>query len=324
METTFISIHDLAPEAHFLYSSGSVTDVLGYTPDEILNRSAWDFFSTDELPYARKFHCRCVDMEKAAVLAYCHVLSKSGERVCCECYFTIVYDVMVVCAGIYQRGEKSNGRALSAAIVRRIFSSSPKYSRFTPPSNAQFNEPRAALLLNRFTRTLTIMYATSTLEQVIGIPPDVIQGRSFYCCIAQSCLQESIKCLENAKSNDSIAYLRFWFRDPRDDPWPGTEDINENGVQLRRQDGSHPSGIDDLSVQDSAIECKDVMDIEARSSAPSYSCTLEPHLSIPAHIASGPIELEAIISCASDGLVVCFRKPIAIALGSDIRPDRWS
>ncbi|KNE86511.1 hypothetical protein PSTG_20127, partial [Puccinia striiformis f. sp. tritici PST-78] len=53
------------------------------------------------------------------------------------------------------------------------------------------------------------MYATSALEEVIGIPASVMRGRSFYYCIAENCLQDSINCLENAKGNDSIAYLRF-------------------------------------------------------------------------------------------------------------------
>ncbi|KAM0718702.1 hypothetical protein Q7P37_005773 [Cladosporium fusiforme] len=367
METTFISIHDLTPEAHILYSSDSVIDILGYTPDEIVNRSAWDFFSKDELPIAKEFHRRRVVMDKAAVLAYCNVMSKAGEWVCCECCFTVVYDVMIVCTSIYQRGGKSDGRALSAPIVRRIFSSSPKDPRyhmlshmsakFTQPSKAQSHEPRAALFLNRFTRTLTIMYATSALEQVIGIPADVMRGRSFYYCIAQNCLQESIKCLENAKGNDSIAYLRFWFRDPRqDDPAPApdndsdddmttemSEDMSEGGVQLRSQAGNSSSG-NDSSIGDSAVESSDSMDIdtdagagapedpnsrtssgdsgnenetheaifgqsrESRSSASSPPSTAGTPRSTPAQTTNDPIELEAVISCASDGLVVCLRK----------------
>ena len=47
---------------------------------------------------------------------------------------------------------------------------------------------------------------------------------SFYYCIAENCLQDAIKCLENAKGNDSIAYLRFWFRDPR------TQDASTHGT----------------------------------------------------------------------------------------------
>lgn len=110
MESTFISIHDLTPEARVLYSSDSVIDILGYTPDEIVNTSAWSYFHDDELPYAKEFHKKQVTMDKAAVLAYCRVKNREGQWIGCECCFTIVYDVMIVCTSIYQHGGKAEGK----------------------------------------------------------------------------------------------------------------------------------------------------------------------------------------------------------------------
>lgn len=49
-------------------------------------------------------------MDKAAVLAYCQVKSKDGAWIGCECCFTIVYDVMVVCTSIYKRDRKSQSK----------------------------------------------------------------------------------------------------------------------------------------------------------------------------------------------------------------------
>ena len=85
------------------------------------------------------------------------------------------------------------------------------------------HEPRAAMFLNRFTRTLAIMYATDALANVLGLRPDQVRGKSFYECIQENCLADAVRCLESAKANDSIAYLRFWFRDPR--PVPSRDDI---------------------------------------------------------------------------------------------------
>ena len=81
-----------------------------------------------------------------------------------------------------------------------------------PTIDAQ--EPRAALFLNRFTRTSTVMYATQGVSTILGLQPSDIIGKSFYYCIEENCLQDAVKCLESAKANDSIAYLRFWYRDP--------------------------------------------------------------------------------------------------------------
>lgn len=228
-------------------------------------------------------------------------------------------------------------------------------SKFTLPSQTQEHEPRAALFLNRFTRTLTIMYATSALKEVIGIHADVMQGRSFYYCIAEDCLQESIQCLENAKGNDSIAYLRFWFRDPRaDDPAPApdndsdnemttqmSEDTSEGGVQLPTQ-WSSSSRTNGPNAMDTALDSSDHMHVadiggaaedpnsrtasgdsgndaetheaifngsrESRSSASSLTSSPGTPRLTPNRASNDPIELEAVISCTSDCLVVCLRK----------------
>ncbi len=129
METTFITIHgkfsasprhcsrssliqytDLSLDARILYSSDSIVDILGHTPDEVVNRSCWDFFHPDELPFAKAFHKRGVRLDKAAVLAYCQIRNREGRWVGCECCFTIVYDVMVVCTSIYRRGLSSHSK----------------------------------------------------------------------------------------------------------------------------------------------------------------------------------------------------------------------
>ncbi|KAK5111509.1 hypothetical protein LTR85_011857 [Meristemomyces frigidus] len=377
METTFISIHDLTPDARILYSSDSVIDILGWTPDQIVNRSAWDFFPLEELPYAQKFHEKRVSMDKAAVLAYCRVRSSDGGWVGCECCFTVVYDVMIVCTSVYRRGLASEKRALEAPLVRRIFSSSPRDPRyhmlshisakFRQPVKAQQHEPRAALFLNRFTRTLSIMYATSGLEEVIGIPAETMRGRSFYYCIAENCLQDAIKCLENAKGNDSIAYLRFWFRDPRIDDHPPppdddsdeemttemSEDMSEGGVNLGAEEGTSPNSAG--SSHSNAVGSTGSMEVDAmdadngpnsrtssgdstkpadtheaifgdsraeESSASSLAASPERERTSPARAHNDPIELEAVVSCTSDGLVVCLRKARPMIPHPTQRPSR--
>lgn len=102
----------LEEDAIILYTSDSVIDILGYTPDEVVNRSAWDFFPKDELPYAKKFAQKKVTMDKAAVLAYCKVMHKDGEWIGCECCFSIVYDVMIVCTSIYKQGLSSESECM--------------------------------------------------------------------------------------------------------------------------------------------------------------------------------------------------------------------
>lgn len=211
-------------------------------------------------------------------------------------------------------------------------------AKFTQSAKEQQHEPRAALFLNRFTRTLTIMYATSGLRDVIGIPAEEMKGRSFYYCIAENCLDDAVKCLENAKGNDSIAYLRFWFRDPRQDDHPPPPD-DDSDDEMTTDDSAGGvdliSGSERGSASSGAAESSGSMEVdaegggghsssdstgpadtheaifghsrEAQSSASSAPAShSNSHSPMPQP--SDPIEIEAVISCTSDGMVVCLRK----------------
>ena len=246
-------------------------------------------------------------------------------------------------------------------MVRRIFTSSPhdpRYhmlshlsAKFANPTKSELHEPRAAMFLNRFTRTLTIMYATSGIKEILGISSENMRGRSFYYCIAENCLPEAIKCLENAKGNDSLAYLRFWFRDPRqDDPSPVLDDysdeemITDDGAMYTTTDTSNQSSEGGLGrygrssnssqrggasidgQNTSAMDVDDESKPQSRTSsgdsaadtheaifgerlhAESSASSMDPSPEREGRPSHDPIELEAVISCASDGLVVCLRK----------------
>lgn len=328
----------------------------------------WHFFHPDELPLAKAQHSRGVRLDKAAVLSYCRLKNRQGEWVGCECCFSIVYDVLVCCTSVYRQGMQSQSklltalaclcnsnsaqseRAVEAPIVRKLFASSPKDPRYHMLSHLstkfdlghedQTHEPRAALFLNRFTRTLTVMYATSGIEQIIGISGEAMKGRSFYYCIAPNCLEDAVRCLESAKGNDSIAYMRFFFRDPRQDDAPeatsseseddvmtdvtGSDDDSEGGVGLGVPPASEGASPRQLSNPNhSANHSAEPSASRSHSREhPSYRSNTHqamfggsgPRSSISS--ASSPrsearddqIELEAVISCTSDGLVVCLRR----------------
>lgn len=365
-------------------------DILGYTPQDVVGKSCWEYFHPDEIPFARAVHGRGVQLDKAAVLNYCQIKNKDGRWVGCECVFTIVHDVIIACTSIFRRGANSQSkiptvvplwsiallsmvpeRATAAPVIRRLFSSSPQDPRyhmlsyisnkFSQDIPRNVHEPRAALFLNRFTRTLTIMYATNGLADILGITAEELNGKSFYYCIQENCLNEAIKCLESAKANDSIAYLRFWFRDPRqDDPSDRDErmtDVNSSGdedeggvhlSELMDEDGSEnavTTGSSNMgssrgasSTERSSVEPNynphgqsNNMDPNSRSSSgnstdlggnsseaifdrPTAAQSSSSSFSLPSPERDMPsfqqcqIELEAVVSCASDGLVVVLRK----------------
>ncbi|KAI5926722.1 hypothetical protein F4810DRAFT_482628 [Camillea tinctor] len=369
MEQTFITIHNLSPDANILFASESIVDILGYQPQDVLGKTCFDYFHPEEVPFARSVHSRGILLDKAAVLHYARILSRDGRWVSCECCFTVVHDVLVASTSIYRRGEKSERRAIEAPQIRRIFSCSPRDPRYhmlehlSPKFRMQpmEREPRAALILNRFTRTLTVMFATNAVASILGVRPDQLQEKSFYECIAENCLADAIKCLESAKANDSIAYLRFWYRDPRREEDFEDEDEDEDNDDDDDDDdeASDEEGEDMGSGSDSdgGTRLDTAMDVDSDemidrgikteatgSPGPAASATIlnlkpEPNSSpTPAaalrslpdaeiyqrrHQSRQPsrrprrsrrpepiptFELEAVVSCTSDGLVVVLRK----------------
>ena len=234
-------------------------------------------------------------------------------------------------------------------------------NKFSQDIPRHVHEPRAALFLNRFTRTLTIMYATNGLTDILGITAEELNGKSFYYCIQENCLQEAIKCLESAKANDSIAYLRFWFRDPRQDDPPDQDermtdgnssgDEDDGGVHLSElmdEDGTDHAVTSDSSyarsmrdrnsTERSSLEPRAIDDRQQSNTDPNsrsssgnstdlggnnreamfdhtdaaQSSTSSFSLPTPDRDAQAfrqcQIELEAVVSCTSDGLVVVLRK----------------
>ena len=98
------------PEAKLVYASDSISDVLGYEPHEVIGVSLFAYFHPEEISVAQTFHGRGVEMDKAAVLAYCRLRSKAGDYVCCEIVFTVVYSVVVAATSIYRQTNKSHGQ----------------------------------------------------------------------------------------------------------------------------------------------------------------------------------------------------------------------
>lgn len=322
-----MTIHNLSPNANILFASDSIYDILGYQPDEVQGKSCFDYFHPDEVPFARSIHNRGVLLDKAAVLQYARIFSKDGRWVSCECCFTVVHDVLVACTSIYLRGEKSERRALEAPQIRRLFSCSPRDPRYhmlehlspkfrMPPVE---REPRAALILNRFTRNLSIMFATNAVTTILGMRPDEIKEKSFYACIQENCLPDAMRCLESAKANESIAYLRFWFRDPRD---PEEVDEDDDDDDDDNDMGGSNRDSESIDSESGGVPLNEDTDMDgefpfdnhgrrikapgAHESAARPSRTPERNRNRQGE--PEPLELEAVVSCTSDGLVVVLRK----------------
>ena len=158
-----------------------------------------------------------------------------------------------------------------------------------------------------------------------------------------------MQCLESAKANDSIAYLRFWFRNPLEDEnrsrdasmadaHSSDDDEDDGGVRIARQEGSpdmcrrspDPAGpgADEVSTtymagseehheatsrSSSGISTDlehtasdTIFDAPIHQGSHSSASSVEPANEAIAN--ADPVEVEAVVSCTSDGLVVVIRR----------------
>lgn len=212
------------------------------------------------------------------------------------------------------------------------------------------------------------MYATNGLENTLGVSSAELQNKSFYYCMQENCLPEAIRVLESAKANDSIAYLRFWFRDPRLDDMnnqdetmseaPSTDNDNDDddgGVRLtngmdtdtsdyaarssssgftssQEQNGTSPSRngsngqfahpSDSSGSSSNGSRPSAIFDLPARAN--SSASSLSGQLSDDERNHHRDIELEAVVSCTSDGLVVILRAARPLVLDSIRAPSHMN
>ena len=221
---------------------------------------------------------------------------------------------------------------------------SPKFEMAPGPAQ---REKRAALILNRFTRSLGVMYATDSVVEVLGITPEQLDGKAFYECIQVACHPDAIRAIESAKANDSIAYLRFMWRDPRhpeelEDTHSSSSDTDDGGgVPVREHSlpGAYPGSDNadvDMSMSPGQLPrmgngSRTSSDTSAKGTVNSgtsmfdaYQQSRSSTSSVPPitdrrtrrggssrrspRPANQPIMVEAVVSCSSDGLVVILRR----------------
>lgn len=225
------------------------------------------------------------------------------------------------------------------------------------------------------------MFATSGVSTILGLAPEQLTGKSFYYCITENCLRDAVTCLESAKANDSIAYLRFWYRDPTKS---SSRAPSESMPDVSDSDEEDEGGVRLGSVSRSSVEMQDAVQpstevnqpppnstdifptlnghVEADDSQPNGTHSANGSLGLPSEdrtrsssgnstdldgnandaifdppmlqrsnssytpVDEDPmIEVEAVISCTSDGLVVVLRRarPLAPSALGEMEPTSF-
>ncbi|WVR06048.1 hypothetical protein IAU60_003076 [Kwoniella sp. DSM 27419] len=255
------------PQARIAYVSESMSDILGYGPSDLMGKSLYLIFHPEETPMLRQIHYQALTDEKSACVAYFRVLHREGYYVECCCSYYTVYNMTLA---LYTRavdGARTLQQALTAREVTEIspasqgrfaikrwppstpLTSSPTSTSLAPPSPSLDDpwpqppkpSPRTFFILDRFTDTSRIMYASND----VIVNGSRLRNQPFYSLIRPSDRLHVRKYIEAAKQSSPIMFnekrsgghgytsfhvLKIPDLPPSDETWPQGTDESERSM----------------------------------------------------------------------------------------------
>ncbi|KAF8948210.1 hypothetical protein BGZ47_006010 [Haplosporangium gracile] len=221
----FISIHDLSPEGRTLWVSDSITDCLGYTPEEFMRTTTYELLHPDDVERATVTHRENVLNDMVATQIVLRFRAKDGSYVANTSFFSLCYDFIVNCTTIVDpSSEFQSIKIHSAAMTRLAGSRKEEFERIRRHheafSSGAWNtgelapEARACMILNRFSRNIGVMYASPSCELILHVDPEEIVGKPFLLFIRADDLAAFVEQADIAKSSTVMTHMRFWFQSP--------------------------------------------------------------------------------------------------------------
>ncbi|KAK9471119.1 uncharacterized protein V1510DRAFT_420909 [Dipodascopsis tothii] len=308
MDVAFIVIQD--SNGVVLFVSASIAYVLGFEPPQVEGRPLVELVHAGEAAAYRDALYRTLANDLVATLFYRNVRTRSGRYITCEFLVSVVSDVVISTVTVYRRTVRSEERARHGPAIQQSFmTAGPAFGLGSPDpwSAGGDHELRAALFLNGSSRALPIIYATANSRTLLGMHPQDVCRWSFWDCVDAASLEQAQLVLERTKENHAITYMRFTWRDPRSQREPLTP-------ASRRRGDSHSSSSRSSSTSS----------LYRGHSPASVRSTHSSHSSRSRRSSPQPaIELEAVASCTSDGLVLVLRaaRPAADYTAAPRGPD---
>ncbi|KAF9938266.1 hypothetical protein BGZ67_000352 [Mortierella alpina] len=219
----------MTPRGLYLWASPSVEDCLGYTPEELVGTSPYDLLVLADIPSTQTAHAESLLNDMVASQALVRYRHKDGTILPVLGIFSVCYEFMVLCAILLDSDFTTfkTRKVHSAAMTRIVQSKQEEFARikrhhtaFKAMPRNQWNpqglEPefRVCMILNRYSRTLGVLYASPSCEHVLHIDAEAIAGKPFLLFIRADDLGAFVEQVQTAKSSSAIHHMRFWFQSP--------------------------------------------------------------------------------------------------------------
>lgn len=235
MKNNWITIWDNTREARLIYASESITDHLGWEPEDIIGREGYDLFHPGDHNSLRKVHLSNAYNEKMSSMVSYRIMAKDGSFVRVETIIHYCHDVLIGSNFLYD--EDSLDHKIRANSVDEVFVCLPdgnlqlagawndrqehlnnaldmealwkNSSQQTLP-----RERRFCLILNRFSEALNIVFASALATELVSLDTAQAIGTSLYQYVAEKDAASLESQVDLAKEHDMVVRLRFdWVMD---------------------------------------------------------------------------------------------------------------
>ncbi|KAF8977610.1 hypothetical protein BGZ46_007254 [Entomortierella lignicola] len=222
----FISFHDLSPDIRFLWASPSVFQALGYNQDEIVGMNSYDLVLPDGAGTTHESVKENVKNDLVATQIVNKLRHKDGHIIPYVHCFSTCYDFIASVSTIIDTSAETlqSFRKHSIAMTRMVNSKKLELERMKRHHEAfaantwnyQALEPelRVCFILNRYTRNLVILYASSACDRLLHVDPDEITGKPFLLFIRSDDLAPFVDQMTIVKGTTAVVHMRFWFQPP--------------------------------------------------------------------------------------------------------------
>ncbi|KAI8348994.1 hypothetical protein B0O80DRAFT_173666 [Mortierella sp. GBAus27b] len=241
---SFIIFGTIAQESRLLWLSPTAYDILGYEPEELIGAPPNKIIYPDDQADVKDFRKEYYKNDHIASQIALRFRRKDGVVIPCVGFVSLCYDFTVGIATLLDSNAETylQRRAHSTLINRRTGYKREEFDRmkrhhqaFTENSwNWQAMEPeaRVCLIINRYTRDLTIMYASSACEKVFHVDPDGMTGKPVLLYIRSDDMGPFVEQVDVVKESTTVSLIRFWFQSPN---WP--QEIPCEGIIIGTTDG---------------------------------------------------------------------------------------
>lgn len=241
-EISFIIIYDNSQDCKIKYVTDSVTDVVGWESNDLLNKTGYALFHEKEIAAIRQIHLANVFQQKLSSMVSYRFLHKNGYFVRLETIVNYCYDIVVTTNSLYDEGSlphkqrmnsiddaffvTDNGelelismgtRILSPDILSRTVAKQQFHhgkALWQKQLDSQENEPRFCLILNRYSEEMNVVFATHIATFLVNATIDNILGKSIFDIVSERDQLMVEAQLTSAKSNNIVARVRFeWVID---------------------------------------------------------------------------------------------------------------